>query len=289
MLSHVLESLLEIDVEAVYIVVGHKGELVQEHVEEFFPTDKIRFVTQEEQKGTAHAVTQTEPWLKDFTGDVIVCCGDAPLIRPSTIRELIETTHETGSKAAILSAIVDNPAGYGRIIRHADGVVHIVEHKDCNADELNISEVNAGTYCFDGRLLFKALALVDNNNSQKEYYLPDAPKVMAAGGHKVIAVKLDDWQEMIGINSKIHLAKANTILQRRIQDEHMINGVTIVNPEAAYIEKHVRIGSDTILQPFTTLRGKTQIGSNCEIGPFVDLLDADIEDGKTIGGGNDDM
>ncbi|GAB4315705.1 MAG: hypothetical protein Kow0059_07890 [Candidatus Sumerlaeia bacterium] len=286
MVSHVLESLLEINVEAIYVVVGHKGEMVQQHVEHTFQSPIIHFVTQHTQEGTAHAVMQTEPYLKDFDGDVIVCCGDTPLIRTETFQSLISAAHDARSKAAILSAIVDDPTGYGRIVRHSDGSVHIVEHKDCTEEELKIREVNAGTYCFDGRLLFKALALVDNNNAQKEYYLPDVPKILAASGHKVIAITLDDWTEMIGINSKRHLADANAILQKRLQDAHMKNGVTIVDPANTYIEKHVQIGPDSIIYPFTALRGRTRIGADVRIGPFADLLDVEVPDGAVWSGTN---
>jgi bifunctional UDP-N-acetylglucosamine pyrophosphorylase/glucosamine-1-phosphate N-acetyltransferase len=262
--------------------VGHKGELVQKHVEETFPGKKIKFVEQKTQEGTAHAVMQTEPELKDFNGDVIVCCGDAPLIRAETFQALIEKTHEEGARGAILSAIIDDPTGYGRIVRRSDGSVHIKEHKDCTETELEISEVNAGTYCFDGKLLFKALPLVDNNNAQKEYYLPDVPKIMAAGKHKVIAVTLDDWTEMIGINSRLHLAEANDILQERIKRDLMTAGVTLVDKCTTYIEKHVEIGSDTIIYPQTTIRGKTKIGTNCKVGPFVDLFGENVADDSVV-------
>lgn len=285
MISHVLEALLEINVAEIYVVVGHKGEMVQQHVEEKFDHGRVKFVTQHTQEGTAHAVMQAEPHLKNFDGDVIVCCGDAPLIRAETFRAIIAKTHESGSKAAILSAEVIDPKGYGRIVRHADGSVHIVEHKDCTEEQLAIREVNAGTYCFDGRLLFKALPLVDNNNSQKEYYLPDVPKIMGASGQKVIAVKLDDWTEMIGINSKQHLADANTILLNRLLSQHMVDGVTIVDPKTTYVEKHVKIGPDTVIYPFTSLRGQTTIGADCRIGPLVDLLNANVPDGAVHGDG----
>jgi bifunctional UDP-N-acetylglucosamine pyrophosphorylase/glucosamine-1-phosphate N-acetyltransferase len=218
-----------------------------------------------------------EPHLKDFDGDVIVCCGDAPLIRPETFRGLIDHCREKQSKAAVLSAIIDDPKGYGRIIRADNGSVHIIEDKDCTEEQRRTNEVNAGTYCFDCRLLFETLPKVNNDNAQGEYYLPDVPKIMDADGHKVTAVVLEDWREMIGINSRIHLAEASEILQERIQRRHMAAGVTLVDPRTIYIEKKVRIGRDSVIMPFTALRGRTVIGEGCQIRPFADLLDLEVQ------------
>lgn len=259
MVEHVLSNVKAAGVTDVVTVVGHGAETVKSHLGE-----ASHFVLQEQQLGTAHAVKQAENLLKDKEGITIVLCGDTPLISSETINAMIERHIEMKAKATILTAITDDPTGYGRIIRNSAGLVEkIVEQKDGSPEELKIKEINSGTYCFDNKALFDTLSKVNNDNAQGEYYLPDVIGILKEQGEVVTAHVTADFDETLGINDRVALSQAEQIMKRRINHEHMLNGVTIIDPENTYIGKEVVIGADTIIYPGSTIFGRTVIGEDC--------------------------
>ena len=262
----------------VYVVVGHKGELVAGHVGE-----RAVCVTQAQQLGTGHAVMMAEPHLEGFDGDVLVTCGDTPLIMAETYRRMLERRHEKGYAGIVLTALLDNPTGYGRIVRGTDGTVcKIVEQRDCTPEEAAVREINAGTYCFSGRLLFDALKRVGNKNSQGEYYLTDVIEILIGDGHEIEGVQCHDWTEMLGVNSRKQLAEAGGYMRTRILDGLMVGGVTIVDPGSVWVEAGVSVGRETVLEPGVVLRRGTTIGEGCRIGPNSELIGATVGDGAVI-------
>ncbi len=235
----------------------------------------IFFVHQEEQLGTAHAVMQAVPEFEnDLEGYVLVVCGDTPLLRSSTIKKLTDVCKENGAAASVLTAVLKNPFGYGRILRDHDGnMMSIVEQKDGTPEELAVHEINTGTYVFKIKELLESLKSVDNKNAQGEYYLTDVFEILIKAGKKVIPVTAEDVNETMGVNSRIQLAAADKILRLRKAEELMDQGVTIIDPENTYIEQDVQIGADTTVYPGCILQGKTVIGENCMIGPDAQLTD----------------
>lgn len=237
---------------------------------------------QAEALGTGDAVRAAIPALAGFKGTVVILCGDTPLVTGQTLREMIKLHEERKAAATVLTAKVDNPKGYGRIIRGNGGVKRIVEDRDATATELCIREVNTGTYCFDAELLFKALEEIKPENSQKEYYLTDCIGIFFNRNDKVIALQVEDETETLGINSRVQLADAEMIMQSRINREHMVNGVTIIHPMLAYIDAGVKIGKDTIIHPNTFLNGKTVVGEGCLLGPSSRIVESKIGDKTEI-------
>ncbi|MBC1484192.1 bifunctional UDP-N-acetylglucosamine diphosphorylase/glucosamine-1-phosphate N-acetyltransferase GlmU [Listeria sp. FSL L7-1485] len=259
MVEHVVDQISTLDVDKVVTIVGHGAEKVQEHL-----AGKSEFVKQEEQLGTAHAVLQAKTALADKDGVTLVVCGDTPLIEASTMEALLKYHHEKRAKATILTTVIEDPTGYGRIIRDDLGIVEkIVEHKDATEKEQRISEINTGTYCFDNKALFEALENVSNDNVQGEYYLPDVIKILKDLDEVVAAYRMESFEESLGVNDRIALAEASKLMQRRINENHMRNGVTLVNPESTYIDINVKIGQDTVIEPGVMLRGNTVIGDDC--------------------------
>jgi bifunctional UDP-N-acetylglucosamine pyrophosphorylase/glucosamine-1-phosphate N-acetyltransferase len=274
MLAYVLDACREAGVEKLYIVVGYGKEQV---IEAFKDDRNIVWVEQTEQKGTGHAVICCKEHLANFEGDTLILVGDGPLIRAGTLTTLM-TKHESERAAATLAtAILDNPAGYGRIIRDAYGNIQgIVEHNDCTPQQLSIKEVNPSYYCFRNKVLFAALANIKPNNVKNEYYLTDAIHLIIAEGHKVVAVTAVPAADAMGVNSRAQLSEAGKIMQLRIQEKFMNTGVTIVDPPNTWIDARAKIGQDTIVEPFTYIHGRVTIGSNCRIGPFAYLRDGTV-------------
>lgn len=269
MVQHVISQLKQIQIDEMVTIVGYGAEKVIEEI-----GNKSEFVIQEEQLGTGHAVQQAEALLSDEDGTTIVVCGDTPLITGKTYKELFEHHEREGSKATILTAKAPDPTGYGRVIRNEENQVErIVEHKDASHDELLVDEINTGTYCFDNKALFEALKEVSNDNAQGEYYLPDVIEILRKKSEKVSAFLTDDFEETIGINDRVVLAQAEKIMKRRINIEHMKNGVTIIDPDNTYIGPDVQIEQDVIIHPGSIISGKTIIGEDTEVGPHTEITD----------------
>lgn len=274
MVEHVVDQLAQLDLDALVTVVGHGADAVRQCL-----GSRSSYAFQEEQLGTAHAVQMAAPLLADLEGTTLVVCGDTPLLTAATLRRLLEMHERHQAAATVLTAVLADPTGYGRVVREPDGrLQRIVEHKDATGDELAIREVNTGIYCFDNRRLFELLPQVDNDNAQGEYYLPDVIELLLAAGQPVYTVTADDPDEMLGVNDRVALAAAERIMRRRIHTRHQLNGVTIVDPDHTYIDVDVIIGEDTIIYPGTWLSGGTVIGADCVIGPGAHLQNVRVAD-----------
>jgi len=249
------------------VVVGYCAKQVKEYFE-----DTVNYAVQHQKLGTAHAVMQAEEYFKSGVQDVLVICGDTPLITSNTILETLAFHRYYNNSATIVSAQVDNPAGYGRIIRnHCQDVLKIVEDKDASPQEKLVTEINSGIYWFQAEYLIEALRLITNSNRQNEFYLTDVIEILVSKQKKVGAFQIDDPQEILGINDRIQLSEASNILKTRILNWHMLSGVTIVDPSNTYIEYGVQIGIDTIIYPNTIIRQSTTIGQDCELGPNTQI------------------
>lgn len=272
MVQHVVNQLQPLALEKVVTIVGFGAEAVQETL-----GDQSSFVVQEEQLGTGHAVQQAEDMLQDMEGTTLVVCGDTPLIKAETFQALVDHHEQTNAKATILTAQAPDPAGYGRVIRNEHNEVErIVEHKDATEAELLVSEINTGTYCFDNKALFHALQHVSNDNAQGEYYLPDVIEILKQHAETVGAYMTSDFEETLGINDRVALAEAEVIMKRRINEKHMRNGVTIIDPSNTYIGMDVEIGQDVIVHPGSMIYGVTKIGKNSVIGPHTEINNMNI-------------
>lgn len=276
MINHVVDELKKLGVDETIVVVGHEAEQVKAIV------DDVTFVEQKEQLGTGHAVLQAQDVLADQDGITLVLCGDAPLIRKETLEEFIEYHQKHHNSATIMSADCDVSTHYGRIIKENGQVTGIVEFKDLLESQKDITEMNTGEYCFDNKALFEALSQVTNDNAQNEYYLTDVIGIMNHQGLKVDAYKIDDFDEVGGINDRVALAQSTQFLRDRINREHLLNGVTIVDPSNTYIGRDVVIGHDTIIEPGCIIKGKTVIGSHCHIGPYCEFTNMEIKDNVEI-------
>lgn len=278
MVEHVIDHIGSLDVKRIVTVVGHGAELVQDTLGE-----KSEYVLQAEQLGTAHAVQQAEPILGDLEGTTLVVCGDTPLIRPETMQALFAHHEAQNAKATILTAVAENPTGYGRILRDDVGQVsQIVEQKDATVQQQLVKEINTGTYCFDNKALFEALKQVNNENAQGEYYLPDVIEILQKQGEIVSAYITENFDETLGVNDRFALSQAEEFMRARINERHMRNGVTIINPASTYISADAIIGSDTVILPGVIIEGKTVIGEDCKIGPNSHIVDSQIGHATTI-------
>ena len=258
-----VENAQKAGVRDIVAVVGYKKEEVMKVL-----GDNIKYAYQDEMLGTGHAVMQAKEYLKGKKGKVLVLNGDVPLIRPETLNKLIEKSIENKEYATLLTAIYDDPTGYGRIVRDEGGNIEgIVEEKDTTPEQKKIKEINAGIYCFDIEALLKALEKVTPNNKQGEYYITDVIQIMNDSGLKTGAVLVEDNTEILGINDRIQLGILTKVLQMRINTELMKNGVTIEDTNTTYIYDDVEIGMDTVIHPNTTIKSGVTIGEDCEIGP----------------------
>jgi bifunctional UDP-N-acetylglucosamine pyrophosphorylase/glucosamine-1-phosphate N-acetyltransferase len=219
---------------------------------------------------------------KEYINDedtIVVLCGDTPLVKEDTLKKLFDYHLENGYHATVLTTCVSNPTGYGRIIRDENqDLLKIVEQKDASEEEKQAKEINSGIYCFNGKSLRESLDLLDNNNAQEEYYLTDTIKIMRDKGHKVGAFNGSTIEELMGVNSRVELSKAEQIMKNRINESHMVNGVTIIDTNSTYIESGVEIGNDTIVYPGAMIRGNTKIGSSCIIGMNCSIINSQIGD-----------
>ncbi|MBS3975727.1 MAG: bifunctional UDP-N-acetylglucosamine diphosphorylase/glucosamine-1-phosphate N-acetyltransferase GlmU [Syntrophomonadaceae bacterium] len=275
MVSHVLAAAREAGVECLVVVTGHEAELVEKSL-----GSNYFYAYQQKQLGTGHAVMQAEAKLPEDIDLVLVLSGDTPLLTTATLKNLLDYHREMETAATILTAFPEDPAGYGRVLREAGGrVIRIVEEKDATPKEREIREVNAGAYCFERQHLFKALKRINPANAQGEYYLTDVIGILAKDGLSVAAVAAADPREFQGINNRVQLAGAEQVFRQRINEELMLAGVTILHPESTFIEKGVVIGQDTVIFPFTFIKGNTVIGSGCQIGPYATLTDCRLGEG----------
>lgn len=264
--------------DKVCAVVGHKAEMVKEVL-----GDVCEFALQAEQKGTGHAVMQAIDVIKNSKGEVVILNGDTPLITAETINKAIEYHKNNGNQATVITAILDDATGYGRIVRDNDGsVLKIVEQKDASEEEKKINEVNSGMYVFDAQSLVYALDKITPNNAQGEYYLTDTLEILLSAGKKIGGYAISDNDEIRGINDRVQLNEAEKIMQKRINEYHMRNGVTMRNPESVYIEDGVEIGNDTEICQNVTIKSGTKIGSDCVIGSGSMLDRAVIHDGVDV-------
>ena len=269
LLTYVLDACRDAGINKMYVVVGFSAEQVQEH---FADSDDIVWVKQAQQLGTGHAVLCCKEHLKDFDGNTMILCGDGPLIRSQTLQKLIQEHNAENSAATLATAILDDPSGYGRIHRDENGnILGIVEHSDCTEEQLEINEINPSYYLFNNKILFDILANVKPDNAKGEYYLTDVISGILKTDKKVIAISALEPEEAVSINSRLQLSEVGKIMQRRIQQRLMENGVTIVDPDNTWIDAKTRVGQDTIIEPFTYIHGEVTIGQNCRIGPLVYL------------------
>ncbi len=245
------------------LVVGHQSEKVRDH---FAGVADVAFAVQEEQLGTGHAVACAAGALAGFGGRVLILCGDVPLIREKTLTDLLARHEERQAVVTVLTAHLDDPTGYGRVVKREGGrILRIVEEKDATPEERNISEINSGIYCVNGDFLFEAVAGLSNDNAQGEYYLTDIIRMAADRCLHCYSLPVDDPAEVMGVNDRVQLAAAGKILQSRINEALMLDGVTIVDPAATYIEPGVRVGRDTVIHPGVQIGGATEVGSGCTI------------------------
>ena len=279
MLEHVMDAAEAAGCRDNVVVIGHGAELVRELV-----GSRARIALQAEQLGTGHAVLQAADTLQDFTGTVMILCGDTPLLEAEELKKFYAEHVKSGAAATVMSAMMEDPFGYGRILRDANGdVAGIVEQKDASEEQKLIKEINTGNYCVEAPLLFEVLRTLGNNNAQGEYYLTDVLAKLRAMGKKVGGVVTADSEMIMGVNSRRQLAEAESVMRRRILERLMDEGVTVMDPASTFIEKSVKIAPDTTIYPYTWLQGETVIGEDCEIGPNVRLENVKVADGCRCG------
>ncbi|MCB0825996.1 MAG: bifunctional UDP-N-acetylglucosamine diphosphorylase/glucosamine-1-phosphate N-acetyltransferase GlmU [Armatimonadetes bacterium] len=272
----VVRAAQEAGADRIVTVIGNGADLVRESLS----SEPLEFVEQTERLGTAHATQQATPLLGDFQGSVLVLAGDTPLLSGATLASLVKQQQESGAKCVLATFSLDDPTGYGRILRDGEGkVTGIVEHKDASEEQRAIKEVNPAVYCFDGPTLFRLLPQVKNDNAQGEYYLPDVISMIASEGAGLDAVHFDDADEFLGVNDRWQLAAAAGKLNQRILKSHAMNGVHIVDPHSTWIGGNVQIGAGTTILPGCFLQGKVVMGQDNMIGPHCFIRDAQIGNG----------
>lgn len=276
MVKKIMDVLEEINVEKNILILGHKKELILEVLGE------VEYVVQDEQLGTGHAIKQAKEKLAGYDGDVMVLCGDTPLLRAETLKNLYAYHKTKGATTTILTSIYENPFGYGRIVKDNGRVTSIIEEKEASSEVKRIKEVNAGVYCFDSKELFKALDKITNNNDKGEYYLTDVIGIQVAEGKLIEAFILEDNVEILGINSKVELSQAGKVLRDRKNAQLMEDGVILIDPANTYIEEGVVIGRDTIIYPGSLIQGKTEIGENCKVLGNSRIIDCEIKNNVII-------
>ncbi len=273
----VRDALCEAGADDQVYIVGHRQEEVRSVLGE-----EVAFVLQEQQLGTGHAVLQASHFLEGRDGCTVILCGDAPLVSGTTLRRALDEFRQSRCAAIVITADAPDPTGYGRVVRDAEGhVTAIVEHRDATPEQLAIREVNASMYCFDTPLLLSALGKIGSRNQQQEYYLTDTIEILIHEGHTVHAFKTD-FEEIMGVNDRVQLAQASAVLNRRIVERHMRNGVTVLDPGCTFIDGDAEIGQDTVIYPQSYIEGRTRVGRECTIGPNTHLRGVQAGDGVRI-------
>jgi len=282
MIRYVVNAARGAGAKTIVIVVGYGADQVRSYLRN---EPDILFASQTQQLGTGHAVKACRPLLGEYRGPALILVGDEPLLRPQPLTDLVERQRHDQADCLLGTTVLEDPTGFGRIVRDSAGrFLRIVEERDCTPEERAIAEVNPSCYVFDLPVLWEALEQIGTSNAQGEYYLTDAPERLKAMGRKVVALNALHPDDTLGINTRQHLAMAAEIMQARILDHWMTEGVTIVEPRSTYIDGRASIGNDTVIYPNTVISGTVKIGSNCRIGPFTHLRDGSIlDDGVEVG------
>ena len=274
MIHYVVDAARGAGAKTIIIVIGYAADQVRQY---FHGALDILFATQTEQLGTGHAVKVCRPLLTEYEGPSMVLVGDEPLLRPQPLADLLDRQRVDQAACLLGTAVMEDPMGFGRILRDSAGrFLRIVEERDCTPEERAIKEVNPSCYVFKLPELWDALDQINTGNAQGEYYLTDAPEHLMTMGKKVVALNVLQADDVLGINTRQHLAFAGATMQARIQDHWMTEGVTIVDPRNTYIDGRASIGADTIIYPFTVISGTVEIGSRCRIGPHAHLREGTI-------------
>jgi len=277
-LNYVLKTVDPLKVKRKIIVVGYKSEKLRELI-----GDEIEYVEQVEQLGTAHAVLQTKRLLSDFEGDILILSGDVPFLTIDTLKRLLKYHKDNEFSCTLISTILENSYGYGRIIRDKEGEIKgIIEEVDLPEDKKGINEINSGIYCFNKEDLFPVLEKIVPDNKQGEYYLTDTVKMLLKDGLNIGNIMAKDYSEVLGINTRVDLANASQKVYQRIRKYLMLQGVTIIDPNSTFIDEGVEIGEDTVIYPFTIIEKDSKIGKCCHIGPYSHLIDARIGKGVKV-------
>jgi bifunctional UDP-N-acetylglucosamine pyrophosphorylase / glucosamine-1-phosphate N-acetyltransferase len=279
LIDHVLRAAAALRPASVTVIVGHQAQEVEQALA---GRDGVAFAVQEPQLGTGHALLQAEPRLRHARGSLVLLSGDVPLLTPDTLLHLRRTHDACAAAATVLTAVIDAPQGYGRIVRESGRIAAIVEHKDASPAEREIREINSGIYVFDLAPLFGALREIGSSNAQGEYYLPDLVRIYRERGLTIETVRVEDPREILGVNSRKELAEVAAILKMTKNDTLMAEGVTIVDPATTYIGPDVVVGADTIVHPGVSLEGRTRLGSACVIHSGVRIVDSTVDDRVVI-------
>jgi bifunctional UDP-N-acetylglucosamine pyrophosphorylase/glucosamine-1-phosphate N-acetyltransferase len=283
LIAHVIDGAKKLSPEKIFVVIGHQGDEVRESCIKRFGESLFEFVPQNEQLGTGHAVNCVRSHLENDDSTVLVLSGDVPMIGEDTLAQLLDTHRSYNSACTILSVVLSNPTGYGRIVRDRDSAfIGIVEQKDADEKQLQIEEVNTGIYCFDSRKLFKALSRIGNKNAQGEYYLTDVPAIMLSDGDKVAVSACSDPAEVEGVNDRNQLAVLEMKLREKVNFFHMNSGVTLIDPANTYISTDAVIGRDTVIHPNVFIEGSTNIGTGCVIRQGSRITDSVIANGVEV-------
>ena len=288
MVRHVARAAADLDPEVLAAVVGNQAEEVAAALSADADLRRagLAFVTQARQLGTGHAVMQAEPLVRKLwrkAGEILILSGDVPLIRPATLRFLLKRHRSTKAAATVLTTIVENPAGYGRVVRGAGGeLLCIVEERDATPAQKKIREINSGIYCADPDALFPALKKTSRSNAQGEHYLPDIVPILRRKGLRVETYEHADSEEVLGVNDRAELARAGKRLYQRRAEDLMESGVTIVDPACTYVDPEVEVGKDTIIHPMARLQGRTRIGTGCVIGASAHIVDSVLGDDVVV-------
>jgi len=274
MLSHVINSAKRLEANKIITIIGYQANQIMDY---YGDSLNVTWIEQKEQLGTGHAVMQAIPELENYKGDVLILSGDVPLLSVETMKNLIDQHRNSNAKATILTTVLENPFGYGRIIKDENGnVLKIVEEKDSSNDEKAVREINSGTYCFDWESLNKYIKELNPSNSQKEYYLTDVIKLFVDNQISVKSYQVNNPDEVLGINDRITLSYVSKKIRKNINNQLMLSGVTILDPDTTYIDSNVKIGQDSIIYPNTVIEGKTIIGDDCVIGPNTQISNSII-------------
>jgi len=282
MISHVIKTVRSVGIKTICVVTGYKSELLKDALK------GVKKVKQKKFLGSADAVSQAKSVFKDYKGDILILYGDDPLVKIDTLKTLIDKHKTEGFTLTLLTAVLTNPTGYGRIVRNDNNeIVKIAEEAEASIFEKAIEEINVGAYCVKSKDLFKFLSQVKNNNEKKEYYLTDIISLMNKAGVKIGSVTTPDTDEALGVNSRIELARAEKILSNRACYAYMLEGVTILDPDSTFIKGDVIIGKETMIHPHAIIEDNVKIGRNCIIGPFSrirngSILDDNVEIGNFV-------